>query len=56
MTIKWSVNRAIESLRNLTNPFEQAGMQNANPKPKLSDILNTMGNVEETETLEIEGQ
>ncbi len=58
MTIKWSVNKAIESLRTLTNPFEQAGIQNPNQKPKLSEVINSMaarGNGE-TETPEIQGQ
>ena len=39
MTTKWSVNKAIESLRTLTNPFVMAGIQNNNQKPKLSDVI-----------------
>ncbi len=54
MAIKWSVDGAIESLKNLTNPFEKVGMQGSNQKPKLSDILNTMGNVEDNITGEAE--
>ena len=54
MTIKWSVNKAIESLRTLNNPFEMAGIQNPAQKPKLSDILNTIDNVEDNVTGEAE--
>ncbi len=44
MTIKWSVSKAIDSLQNLTNPFEQAGIQNTNQKPKLSEVITSMAN------------
>lgn len=54
MSIKWTVKDAIESLKNLTNPFEQAGMQGANQKPRLSDILNNMENIEDNTTGEVE--
>ena len=49
MAIKWSVNKAIESLQTLTNPFVKAGIQN-NQKPKLSDVIDGVvvsGNREE---------
>ncbi|KKM14042.1 hypothetical protein LCGC14_1710120 [marine sediment metagenome] len=49
MTTKWSVNKAIESLQNLTNPFEQAGAQNLNEKPKLSEIISRLPSNGETE-------
>ena len=42
MTIKFTVNDAIESLRTLTNPFEKAGIQNPAQKPKLSEVINSM--------------
>lgn len=38
MTIKWTVDDAIQSLKNLTNPFEQTGMQNPTQKPKLPRV------------------
>ncbi|KKN45280.1 hypothetical protein LCGC14_0684660 [marine sediment metagenome] len=50
MPTKWSVNKAIESLRTLTNPFEKAGIQNPAQKPKLSEVIDEVavsGNREE---------
>ncbi len=44
MTIKWSVSKAIQSLQNLTNPFEQAVAQKPNQKPILAEVINRVSN------------
>lgn len=40
MAIKWTPKDAVQSLHDLTSPFEKEGIGTPAQKPKLSDVLN----------------